>query len=129
MADRLGRKALGVLGAVARSDRALLAEVLVLGQENAVLRRQVARVRYEPVDRAWFAALSALVPRVRWVEVFPVTPKTLLSWHRRLVAREYTATRRSPGRPRTRAVVDVLIVRMARDNPLWGGIGGSRVSC
>jgi putative transposase len=62
MAYRLGRKALGVLGAVARGDSALLAEVLALRHENAVLRRQVARVRCEPVDRAWFAALSALVP-------------------------------------------------------------------
>lgn len=120
IAYRLGRKALGVLGVVARGDRALLAEVLVLRQENAVLRRQVARVRYEPVDRAWFAALSVLVPCVRWAEVFPVTPKTLLAWHRRLVAREYAPTRRAPGRPRTRAVVKALILRMARENRLWG---------
>jgi transposase InsO family protein len=120
MVYRLACKALGVLGAVARSDRALLAEVLALRQGNAVLRRQVARVRYEPVDRAWFAALSALVPRARWVEVFPVTPKTLLAWHRRLMARKYTPTRRVPGRPRTRMVVKALVLRMARDNPLWG---------
>jgi transposase InsO family protein len=120
MAYRLGCGALGVLGAVARSDRALLAEVLVLRQENTVLRRQVARVRYEPADRAWFAALSGLVPRARWAEVFQVTSKTLLSWHRRLVASKYTATRRSPGRPRTRPVVTALILRMARDNPFWG---------
>ena len=64
--------------AVVCCDRALLAEVLVLRQENAVLRRQIARVRYEPADRAWFAALSALIPRARWAEIFPVTPATLL---------------------------------------------------
>ena len=56
-----------MLGPVAHSDASLLAEVLVLRQENAVLRRQVGRVRHEPTDRAWFAALSALrgclVPR------------------------------------------------------------------
>ena len=79
IACRLGRKVLGVLATVARSDGALLAEVLALRHENAVLRRQVARVRYESADRAWFAALSALVPRARWAEVFPVTPTTLLS--------------------------------------------------
>ena len=62
-AYRLGRRALGALGAAARSDGALMAEILVLRQGNAVLRRQIARVRYEPADRAWFAALSGLIPR------------------------------------------------------------------
>jgi putative transposase len=52
--------------------------------------------------------------------VFPVTARTLLAWHRRLVARKYTPTRRAPGRPRTRAVVEALILRMARENRLWG---------
>jgi transposase len=52
--------------------------------------------------------------------VFPVTPGTLLAWHRRLVARKYTLARGAPGRHRTRAVVKALIVGMARDNPLWG---------
>ena len=117
---RLGRRVLGVLGTVARSDGALMAEVLALRHENAVLRRQVARMRYEPADRAWFAALSALVPRVRWVEVFPVTPATLLSWHRRLVAGKYTPARRAPGRPSTRPAVKALILAMAQDNPFWG---------
>ncbi|CAM5253035.1 hypothetical protein SANTM175S_05656 [Streptomyces antimycoticus] len=40
------------------------------------------RVRYEPADRLWFAALSSLIPRRRWANVFPITPSTLLAWHR-----------------------------------------------
>jgi hypothetical protein len=78
------------------------AELLVLRHENAVLRRQVSRVRYQPADRLWHAALSRLIPRPRWGEVFPVTPATLLAWHRRLVARKWDyASRRVPdGRPR-----------------------------
>jgi putative transposase len=51
-----------------------------------VLRRQIGRVRYQPADRLWLAALSWLIPRRRWGEVFAVTPPTLLAWHRRLVA-------------------------------------------
>ena len=43
------------------------------------LRRHVSRVRYEPADRVWFAALARLIPRRRWTEVFPVTPATLLA--------------------------------------------------
>jgi putative transposase len=56
------------------------AELLVLRHENAVLRRQIGRVRYEPGDRLWLAALSRLVPRRRCGEVFAVTPATLLAW-------------------------------------------------
>jgi DNA-directed RNA polymerase specialized sigma24 family protein len=68
----------------------------MLRHENAVLRRQVGRVRYEPGDRLWLAALSRLVPRRRWGEVFMVTPATLLAWHRRLAARKWE---RLPDRP------------------------------
>jgi putative transposase len=34
----------------------------VLGHENAVLRRQIGRVRYQPGDRLWLAALSRADP-------------------------------------------------------------------
>jgi hypothetical protein len=102
-------------------DLAKDAELLVLRHENAVLRRHVGRVRYEPADRAWFAALARLVPRRRWGEVFPVTPATLLAWHRRLMARKYdTSKRRKPGRPPTSPGIACLVVRLARENPLWG---------
>ena len=46
----------------------------MLRHENAVLRRQIGRVRYELGDRLWLAAMSRLVPRRRWGEVFAVTP-------------------------------------------------------
>lgn len=49
------------------------AELLVLRHENAVLRRNAGRIRYEPADRAWFTVLTRFIPRRRWAEVFPVT--------------------------------------------------------
>jgi putative transposase len=61
----------GLAVLVARSDRAKGAELLVLRHENAVLRRHAGRVRYDPADRAWFAALTRFIPRRRWAEVFP----------------------------------------------------------
>src|SRR5713101_8716793 len=78
----------GLLVVLFRRDMAKDAELLVLRHENAVLRRHVGRVRYEPADRLWFAALARLIPRRGWAEIFPVRPATLLAWHRKLVARK-----------------------------------------
>ncbi|MGW6145243.1 integrase core domain-containing protein [Streptomyces sp. NPDC055144] len=107
--------------AVLRGRVAKDAEVLALRHENAVLRRQIARVRHEPADRIWFAALSRSVPRKRWRQVFAVTPTTLPAWHRRLAARKRTHPQRSrPGRPSTAPSVKQLILRLAKENHTWG---------
>jgi len=114
-------RVLGVAVLVFRGDRAKAAELLVLRHENAVLRRNIGRVRYEPADRVWFAALARFLPRRRWTEIFPVTPATLLTWHRRLAAKKYdTSKRRKPGRPPTVRSIARLVVRLAKENPLWG---------
>jgi putative transposase len=114
-------RVLGVAVLVFRGDRAKAAELLVLRHENAVLRRHIGRVRYEPADRVWFAALARLLPRRRWTEIFPVTPATLLAWHRKLAATKYdTSKRRKPGRPPTVPSIARLVVWLAKENPLWG---------
>ena len=111
-----------VLGAalpVFRGDGAKTAELLVLRHENAVLRRHVSRVRYDPADRVWLAALSRLLPRRRWPEIFPVTPATLLARHRKLGAKKYdTSNRRKPGRPPAARSIVRLAIRLAKESPL-----------
>ena len=117
----LVRQLLSLAVLVFRGDRAKDAELLVVRHENAVLRRHVGQVRYEPADRVWFAALARLIPRTRWSEVFPVTPATLLAWHRKLAAKKYdTSRQRAPGRPPTVRSIARLVVRLAKENPLWG---------
>ena len=117
----LMRWSFGLIALVFRGDHAKDAELLVLRHENAVLRRNAGRVRYEPADRAWFAALTRFIPRRRWAGVFPVTPATLLAWHRKLAARKYdTSKRRLPGRSATVRSITRLAVRLAKENPLWG---------
>jgi hypothetical protein len=117
----LMRSVLGPAVLVFRGDRAKDAELLVLRHENAVLRRNVGRIRYASADRAWFAALARLIPRSRWTGVFPVTPATLLAWQRKLAARKYdTSTRRKPGRPPTVSSTARLVIHLAKENPLWG---------
>jgi putative transposase len=113
----LARRLLGCLMILARREVSKDAELLVLRHENAVLRR----VRYQPADRLWLAALSRLIPRHRRAEVFAVTPATLLAWHRRLITRKWDYTsRRRPGRPPTAAAIRKLVIRIATDNPTWG---------
>ena len=117
----LMRWILGLAVLVFRGDQAKNTELLVLRHENMVLRRHAGRVRYEPAGRAWFTALTRFIPRRRWAGIFPVTPATLLAWHRKLAASKYdTSTRREPGRPATVRSIARLAVRLARENPLWG---------
>jgi transposase len=119
---RLVRFLFGLLAVLVRSGLSKDAELLVLRHENQVLRRQLrGRLRWDHADRLWLAALSRLVSRCQWPVVFPVTPATILRWHRDLVARKWDYTsRRRPGRPSSGTSIRKLIVRMARENPAWG---------
>jgi putative transposase len=116
---RLLRCLFGLLVVLVRSDLSKDVELLVLRHENQVLRRHLrGRPRWDHTDRLWLTALSRLVNRRRWAEIFPVTPATILRWHRHLVSRKWAFTdRRRPGRPSTSASIKTLIVRMARENP------------
>jgi putative transposase len=51
----LARCLLGCLMVMARHEVSKDAELLVLRHENAVLRRQIGQVRYQPADRLWLS--------------------------------------------------------------------------
>jgi putative transposase len=108
----------GWMALLARSSASKDAELLVLRQEVAVLRRQHPRPRLEWADRAVLAALARLLPGPLRMSRL-VTPGTLLGWHRRLVRWRWTYPRKG-GRPPVDGRVVVLIEAMARENPGWG---------
>jgi hypothetical protein len=102
-----------------RSERSKELEILLLRHELAILRRQPRRAPVRPVDRALLAALARALPRSAWPGL-PVSPATLLRWHRQLVRRRWTYPHRRPGRPPLDRRVRALVVRLARENPSWG---------
>src|SRR3954470_142205 len=96
------------------------AEILALRHQLAVLPRRLdgQRVRFEPADRAWLAALLHPLPRPSLYRLrLLVRPDTILRWHRGLLARRHAAASRPRrrGRPRTIRSIRALVLRMVAE--------------
>ena len=91
-------------------------------EENRVLRRQLGgrRLRLTDDDRRQLAARAYRLGRqvLRGVATI-VTPDTLLRWHRRLIARQWTYAKKGTRRG-VLAEIRELVRRMAEENPSWG---------
>ena len=95
-------------------------EIVVLRHELNVLRRQVKRPHFRPSDRA-FSGRRGSTTATDSLGPFPLTPRTLLRWHRELVRVKWARYRkRRPGRPPLPAELRELILRLAKENPRWG---------
>jgi len=101
-----------------RDDATREIEILVLRHQLRVLGRG-RRLSLRRRDRILLAAASRLLPRELW-RYFPVSPQTVLRWHRELIRRRWTyRCKRRPGRPRISKKVATLL-RLASENPRWG---------
>jgi hypothetical protein len=110
-----------VLRLLPMSNRDKDVEILALRHQITVLERQLGKekVRFDASDRAFLAALLHRLPRdVRLL----MRPDTVLRWHRDLLARRHAVVSRPkrPGRPRTVHSVRARVLRLARENPIWG---------
>ena len=102
-----------------RSELAL--ENLALRQQLAVLHRQHRRPRIRKSDRVFWLLLSRFWGN--WKETLVIVrPETVLRWHRKRFASNWTrlSRRNLPGRPAKDREIRELIQRMAKSNPLWG---------
>ncbi len=95
-----------------------------LQEENRVLREQLGnkRLRLNDDQRR---RLAVRAKKLGWRVLHElktlVTPETLLAWHRKLIAKKFDGSkRRGPGRPRTQADLQQLVIRMASENRDWG---------
>jgi hypothetical protein len=96
--------------------------IAYLVEENRVLREQIGnrRLKFNDHERRQLAAKAKKLARKTLGEVATiVAPETLLTWHRKLIARKYVERRR-PGRSPTRQEIAALAVRMAEENRSWG---------
>ena len=108
-------------GWVNRQQQAVIEYLL---EENRVLRAAHGRRRLRLTDdqRRRLAVKGQALGRRRLAGIVGiVTPDTILRWYRTLMAKKYDGSNaRRPGRPRTKADLAVLVVRMAKENPTWG---------
>jgi len=92
-------------------------------EENRVLKEQLEgkRLRFTDEQRIRLAVKAKALGRRALDELETlVTPDTLLSWHRKLIAQKWTYARKGPGRPRVAQEITDLVLRMARENTSWG---------
>jgi transposase InsO family protein len=93
-------------------------------EENRILKGKYRgkRIRFTDNERRRLAVKGKALGRKLLEKVASiVTPDTILSWHRKLIAKKWDySSKRGPGRPRFMAEIAELIMRMARENPGWG---------
>ncbi|MEV0700866.1 hypothetical protein AB0I53_23555 [Saccharopolyspora sp. NPDC050389] len=105
------------LALLRRSTATKNAEMLILRHEVTMPRRQVTAPKPAWPDRALLTALARLLPqRLRGHRI--VSPRTLLTWQRRLVKQKWTQTP-SPGRPPVSEKFRDLIIRLGTANSRW----------
>jgi len=105
-------------------NQELLMKNEYLAAENRILRAHLpTRLRLSDPERCTLAEIGRRLGRKKLKDVAcTAKPDTILAWYRRLIARKFDGSRHRtyPGRPRTEAKVEALVVRFARENPSWG---------
>jgi hypothetical protein len=105
-------------------DQELLLRNKYLAAENRILNAQIkTRLLLTDAEKATLAEIAHRLGRKALEDVANVMkPDTIMGWYRKLVARKFdgSKSRRYPGRPRIDGEIELLVVRMARENSRLG---------
>ncbi len=105
-------------------DEELLARNEYLVTENRILRGQTkGRIRLTDPERISLASAAKRLGRKALDEVAQIVrPETILSWHRRLIAKKFDGSKnRPPGQgDSTSDKIKALVLQMATENCTWG---------
>jgi transposase InsO family protein len=105
-------------------DQELLVRNEYLVTENRILRNHIkGRLRLSDGERKALAGIGQKLSRRALQEVAQIVkPDTILGWHRKLVAQKFDGStrRKAPGRPTIDQELEVLVVRLAKENCSWG---------
>lgn len=103
---------------MALSDRCSAEVIAYLRSENKVLRELLGDkpLKLNDDQRRRLATKGKVLSRAL-LDQFAciVTPDTILRWYRKLIARKWdTSSKRGPGRPRVRPVIEQLVIEFAK---------------
>ena len=116
-------------------DEELLAQNEYLVTENRILRNQIQRrIQLTDPERISLASAAKRLGRKALEEVAQIVrPETILSWHRRLIAKKFDGSKnRALGQDSsTSDEIEELVLQLARENRSWGyrRIAGTLVHC
>jgi putative transposase len=105
-------------------DEELLAQNEYLVTENRILRNQIqGRIQLTDPERISLASAAKRLGRKALEEVAQIVrPETILSWHRRLIAKKFDGSKnRALGQDSsTSDEIEELVLQLARANCSWG---------
>ena len=107
----------------------LVNQELLLQNEYLAAENRILKAHLQPGwrlldgEKTTLAELGKRLGRKLLKQVARIAkPDTILGWYRQLVAAKFDGSkrRRSPDRPRIRAEMEDLVIRLARENSGWG---------
>jgi putative transposase len=120
--DMETNEVLAIIGG--RVNEELLKRNEYLALENAILRSKIeGRIKFTDDECRRLAILAKDLGKKAMADIGPVvTPETLMTWYRKLVAEEFDSSknREARGRPRVDTEIEDLVLQFACENDGWG---------